>query len=49
MSEKSDTIKLFLTALVVVIGSPTLPLSGGTSAVVILSLIAGIWGIDWDE
>lgn len=44
----SDAIKLGLSALVVVIGSPSLPLTGGTSATVILGLLAGIWGIDWD-
>jgi ABC-type Co2+ transport system permease subunit len=45
---ESDAFKLLLTAIVIVVGSPSLPLTGGTSAPVILGLIAGIWGIDWD-
>lgn len=48
MSEKSDSIKLVLTAITLVVGSASLPISGGASATVIIGALMAIWGIDWD-
>lgn len=39
--------KAVLSIVVVVIGAPSLPLTSGTSAPVILGILTGIWGIDW--
>ena len=45
--ETESWIKLLLTGAVIVIGSPSLPLTGGASATVIIGVIMAIWGIDW--
>lgn len=42
-----DFGKILLTIVVVIVGAPSLPITGGVSGVVLLGLIAAIWGIDW--
>lgn len=46
----SDDIgKWILSALVLVVAAPALPLTGGTSAAVAIGALFAIWGIDWEN
>lgn len=45
--ETSEWVKIGLSLLVVVIGVPSLPLTGGVSATVIIGVLTAIWGVDW--
>jgi hypothetical protein len=50
MSEDLDedaTWKVLLSAAVVIIGAPSLPVTGGVSGTVLLGMLAAIWGVNW--
>jgi hypothetical protein len=43
----SDFVKSILSIILLVVGAPSLPISGGTSATVIIGGLFAIWGINW--
>jgi hypothetical protein len=47
VDDEDAGLKTILSIAWVIIGAPSLPISGGTSATVILGGIAAIWGINW--
>lgn len=47
VDDEDAGLKAVLSAVWIIVGAPSLPLSGGTSATVILGGLAAIWGLDW--
>lgn len=41
--------KVVLSLAVIVVGAPSLPITGGASAVVVLGALFAIWGVEWDD
>lgn len=44
----SDLEKIGLSLIVIVIGVPSLPFTGGVSGIVLLGILLAIWGVDTD-